>query len=66
MQEKIKWVIAISLMIIGLVGFFCELRNPSKDELVYRKCISGQEYAMNNKGYKRALMDENNNPLRCK
>lgn len=69
MQEKIKWTIAILLMVIGLGGFFYEVFNPNhqrpKDEIVFRKCIDGKEYAMNNKSYKRLLMDENNNPLRC-
>lgn len=69
MQEKIKWAIVIFLLVLGGYNILQELNkgavNP-KDELVFRKCLSGYEYAMNNKGYKRPLMDENNNPLRCR
>ena len=69
MQEKIKWAIVIFLLVLGGYNIIQELNkgtvNP-KDELVFRKCLSGYEYTMNNKGYKRPLMDENNKPLRCR
>ena len=38
--------------------------NP-KDEVIVEKCIDGIRTATNYKGFKRQLLDENGNPLRC-
>lgn len=38
--------------------------NPDK-ERVRVECVNGNQVAMNDNGYKRPLLDENNNPLRC-
>jgi hypothetical protein len=38
--------------------------NPDK-EIIRIECVDGNQVAMNDNGYRRPLLDGNNNPIKC-